>query len=322
MGHGFAGTRASRRATTTTPTSTQRARRPPVTQSPRLPPARQIAYGDHPDQVGNLHLPSGDNGPWPTVVLIHGGFWRWGWDRTLMTPLARDLAGARFRRLEHRIPARRAGGRWLARDARGCRGGGRCPRRHRRSRRRTRRHSWPLGGWAPRALARCPTPDRDGSTRSRSPRQAVRRGVAGRRRRSRRRSRRRPRQRRVPGAARRYARRAPGALRGRLAGGAAPDRRPATPRARWARQPRSTLTEPRLRGGGHRGWRQRRSRRAPRGRPLRRDRGDRPVLGQSSSTGCTSTSSRRAARSYATSRVACRRAITSNRRSSTSPITA
>jgi acetyl esterase/lipase len=56
----------------------------------KLPPARQIAYGEHPDQVGNLHLPAGE-GPWPVVMLIHGGFWRWGWDRTLMTPLARDL---------------------------------------------------------------------------------------------------------------------------------------------------------------------------------------------------------------------------------------
>lgn len=56
----------------------------------RLPPAPAVAYGDHPDQVANLHLPPGD-GPWPVVVLVHGGFWRSGWDRTLMTPLARDL---------------------------------------------------------------------------------------------------------------------------------------------------------------------------------------------------------------------------------------
>lgn len=63
-----------------------------MAQSHKLPPARQIGYGDHPDQVGNLHLPAGEGEPWPVVVLVHGGFWRWGWDRTLMTPLARDLA--------------------------------------------------------------------------------------------------------------------------------------------------------------------------------------------------------------------------------------
>ena len=62
-----------------------------MTPASKLPPACQIAYGDHPDQVGNLHLPIGE-GPWPTVTLIHGGFWKWGWDRTLMTPLAHDLA--------------------------------------------------------------------------------------------------------------------------------------------------------------------------------------------------------------------------------------
>lgn len=57
-----------------------------------LPRARRIAYGDHVDQVGDLHLPAGD-GPWPTVVLVHGGFWRLPWGLALMTPLARDLAG-------------------------------------------------------------------------------------------------------------------------------------------------------------------------------------------------------------------------------------
>jgi hypothetical protein len=29
-----------------------------VAQSHKIPPALKIAYGDHPDQVGDLHLPS------------------------------------------------------------------------------------------------------------------------------------------------------------------------------------------------------------------------------------------------------------------------
>jgi acetyl esterase/lipase len=55
-----------------------------------------VRYGDHPDQVANLHQPAADGGPWPAVVLLHGGFWRAGWDRTLMTPLANDLAAKGF----------------------------------------------------------------------------------------------------------------------------------------------------------------------------------------------------------------------------------
>jgi acetyl esterase/lipase len=60
------------------------------------PPAPAVAYGAHPEQVGNLHLPAEDGGPWPTVVLLHGGFWRQRWDRTTTTPLARDLAARGF----------------------------------------------------------------------------------------------------------------------------------------------------------------------------------------------------------------------------------
>ena len=58
----------------------------------KAPPAPTVRYGDHPDQVANLHLPASEDGPWPCVVLIHGGFWRARWDRTVMTPLAMDLA--------------------------------------------------------------------------------------------------------------------------------------------------------------------------------------------------------------------------------------
>ena len=78
----------------------------------RVPPAPAIAYGDHPDQVGNLHLPAGEGGPWPCVVLIHGGFWRVGWDRTLMTPLAIDLArrGVAAWNIEYRRVGQEGGG--------------------------------------------------------------------------------------------------------------------------------------------------------------------------------------------------------------------
>jgi acetyl esterase/lipase len=56
------------------------------------PPAPVVRYGDHPDQVANLHLPGDEGGPWPVVVVVHGGFWRERWDRTTTTPAARDLA--------------------------------------------------------------------------------------------------------------------------------------------------------------------------------------------------------------------------------------
>jgi acetyl esterase/lipase len=60
------------------------------------PPAPAVAYGPHPEQVANLHLPATEGGPWPVVVLVHGGFWRRRWDRTTATPLARDLAARGF----------------------------------------------------------------------------------------------------------------------------------------------------------------------------------------------------------------------------------
>jgi acetyl esterase/lipase len=52
---------------------------------------QRFSYGPEALQFGELHLPSGE-GPFPTVILIHGGFWRTPYDYTLMTGLAQDLA--------------------------------------------------------------------------------------------------------------------------------------------------------------------------------------------------------------------------------------
>jgi acetyl esterase/lipase len=83
-----------------------------VVHQHKPPPAPSVAYGEHPDQVANLHLPARDGGPWPCVVLLHGGFWRTGWDRTLMTPLAGDLAarGIAAWNVEYRRVGQEGGG--------------------------------------------------------------------------------------------------------------------------------------------------------------------------------------------------------------------
>ncbi|CAN5775552.1 alpha/beta hydrolase [soil metagenome] len=53
-------------------------------------------YGDHPLQVGDLWVPVDTVAPRPVVVLIHGGYWQAGFNRSLMDDLARDLAGRGF----------------------------------------------------------------------------------------------------------------------------------------------------------------------------------------------------------------------------------
>ena len=48
------------------------------------------AYGDHPDQVADLHLPPG-RGPHPVVVVLHGGHWRTGFGKLVTRPISLDL---------------------------------------------------------------------------------------------------------------------------------------------------------------------------------------------------------------------------------------
>ncbi len=54
-------------------------------------PPISLPYGSAVDQIGDLRLPPGP-GPHPTVILIHGGFWRRPWSRDLMDGPAVDLA--------------------------------------------------------------------------------------------------------------------------------------------------------------------------------------------------------------------------------------
>jgi len=52
-------------------------------------------YGDDASQLGELFLPVGAP-PHPVVVVIHGGYWKARYDRSLMTGLCEDLAGRGF----------------------------------------------------------------------------------------------------------------------------------------------------------------------------------------------------------------------------------
>lgn len=57
---------------------------------PAVPTPRRHDYGPDPSQFAELTLPAGD-GPFPVVVVVHGGFWRSAYDLSLGRPLAADL---------------------------------------------------------------------------------------------------------------------------------------------------------------------------------------------------------------------------------------
>ena len=60
-----------------------------LTRTAALPDA-VVRYADHEDGLVDLHLPDG-SGPHPLVVLVHGGFWKQGYDRRHTRPLSNAL---------------------------------------------------------------------------------------------------------------------------------------------------------------------------------------------------------------------------------------
>lgn len=75
------------------------------------PPDHRVAYGDGPQQFGNLRLPKGP-GPHPVIVYIHGGCWLSQYDIAHAGPLEQALADSGFAvwSLEYRRVGNEGGG--------------------------------------------------------------------------------------------------------------------------------------------------------------------------------------------------------------------
>jgi len=97
----------------------------PRTPAPRGPRRLEESYGPG---AGEWWEPAAPPGRLPTVVLVHGGYWRAGYDRSLEDAVAADLAGRGFLcwNLDYRSSAEpwpatlgdvAAGYDWLARGA-------------------------------------------------------------------------------------------------------------------------------------------------------------------------------------------------------------
>ncbi|MFY1688833.1 alpha/beta hydrolase family protein [Plantactinospora sp. WMMB782] len=90
-----------------------------VLDRPAPPPDVRLRYGTDPEQVADLRLPGGPadtvevaGAARPLVVVVHGGFWRAGYDRRHTGPLAADLAGRGYPvvQLEYRRTGQPGGG--------------------------------------------------------------------------------------------------------------------------------------------------------------------------------------------------------------------
>jgi acetyl esterase/lipase len=75
------------------------------------PPDAEIRYGPGPEQIADLRLPL-RRVPVSTVVLLHGGFWRSGYDRNHVRPMADGLAEAGYAVATPEYARTGAGGGW------------------------------------------------------------------------------------------------------------------------------------------------------------------------------------------------------------------
>jgi acetyl esterase/lipase len=67
-----------------------------VTTRSSEPPDAVLRYAAHDDGLVDVHLPAGPTRPRPLLFLVHGGFWRQGWDRRHARPLAEAFARAGY----------------------------------------------------------------------------------------------------------------------------------------------------------------------------------------------------------------------------------
>ncbi|WP_433388798.1 alpha/beta hydrolase family protein [Micromonospora sp. KLBMP9576] len=83
-----------------------------VLTRPAPAPDGTVSYGGHPDQVADLRVPAGSGPARRLVVVVHGGFWRAGYDRRHTDPLAAALAalGHPVAQLEYRRTGQPGGG--------------------------------------------------------------------------------------------------------------------------------------------------------------------------------------------------------------------
>ena len=145
---------------------------PTFVAQPKPAPDATISYGPMPVQGIDLYLPK-TKGPYPVVILIHGGCWMKSTaGRDQLRLLGIELANQRDRGVEHRLSPRRRGRRRLSRHLPGRREGDRPVARQRgevQPRHRARRRRRPLGRRASGAVGGEPRPTAANESRSTFP---------------------------------------------------------------------------------------------------------------------------------------------------------